>query len=124
MVALVAVVFSPVAVSWYVPSVTDVRALRGKKAQLATPSVDLGQRRARLQSSHCESERRPCGGEWLPRHLWEGWGAADCEGILGRARMCANAGAWCSQNAGLTTRAEIFPSAPSSMSQSGCLPLL
>ena len=60
MVALVAIVITLVAVSWYVPSVGDMQALRAEKAQLAASIADLEQRGGRLQISHCGPERRLC----------------------------------------------------------------
>lgn len=60
MVALVAIVVTLVAVSWYVPSVSDMQALRAQKAQLAASIADLEQRGGKLQISHCGPERRLC----------------------------------------------------------------
>ena len=60
MVALVAIVVTLVAVRWYVPSVSDMQALRTEKAQLMASIADLEQRGAKLQISHCGPERRLC----------------------------------------------------------------
>jgi hypothetical protein len=60
MVALVAIVITLLAVRWYVPSVSDMQALRVKKAQLEASIADLQQRGAKLQISHCGPERRLC----------------------------------------------------------------
>ena len=60
MVALVAIVITLVAVSWYVPSVSDMQALRTEKAQLEASIVDLEQRGGKLQISHRGPERRLC----------------------------------------------------------------
>jgi hypothetical protein len=60
MVALVAIVITLVAVSWYVPSVSDMQVLRTEKAQLTAAIADLEQRGAKLQISHCGPERRLC----------------------------------------------------------------
>lgn len=60
MVALVAIVVTLVAVSWYVPSVSDMQALRTEKAQLEVSIADLEQRGAKLKISHCGPERRLC----------------------------------------------------------------
>ena len=60
MVALVAIVITLVAVRWYVPSVSDMQALRAEKAQLEASIADLEQRGGKLQISHCGPERRLC----------------------------------------------------------------
>lgn len=60
MVALVAIVVTLVAVSWYVPSVSDMQALRTEKAQLEVSIADLEQRGGKLQISRCGPERRLC----------------------------------------------------------------
>ncbi len=60
MVALVAIVVTLVAVSWYVPSMSDMQALRTEKAQLEASIADLEQRGGKLQISHCGPERRLC----------------------------------------------------------------
>ncbi len=60
MVALVAIVITLVAVSWYVPSVSDMQALRTEKSQLEASIADLEQRGGKLQISHCGPERRLC----------------------------------------------------------------
>ena len=60
MVALVAIVVTLVAVSWYVPSTEEMQALRAKKAQLTASIADLTQRGAKLQISHCGPEKRLC----------------------------------------------------------------
>jgi len=60
LVALVAIVVTLVAVRWYVPSVSDMQALRAEKAQLTASMADLKQRGGRLQISHCGPERRLC----------------------------------------------------------------
>jgi len=60
MVALVAIVITLVAVWWYVPSVSDMQALRAEKAQLEGPIADLEQRGGKLKISHCGPERRLC----------------------------------------------------------------
>lgn len=59
-VALVAIVVTLVAVSWYVPSMSDMQALRAEKAQLEASIADLQQRGGKLQISHCGPERRLC----------------------------------------------------------------
>ena len=64
MVALATVVLSPVVVSWYVPSVMDMPALRGQKAHLKASIVDLEQRGGKQQISHCGPERRLCGDDY------------------------------------------------------------
>jgi len=45
---------------WYVPSVSDLQALRAEKAQLTASIADLKQRGGRLQISHCGPEKRLC----------------------------------------------------------------
>jgi len=60
MVALVAIVITLVAVSWYVPSMSDMQSLRAEKAQLEASIADLEQRGAKLQISRCGPERRVC----------------------------------------------------------------
>lgn len=60
MVALVAIVVTLVAVSWYVPSVADMQALRTEKSQLEASIADLEQRGGKLKISHCGPERRLC----------------------------------------------------------------
>lgn len=60
MVALVAIVVTLIAVSWYVPSVTDMQALRTEKAQLEASIADLEKRGAKLQINHCGPEKRLC----------------------------------------------------------------
>lgn len=60
MVALVAIVITLVAVRWYVPSVSDMQALRAKQAQLEASIADLERRGAKLQISRCGPERRLC----------------------------------------------------------------
>lgn len=60
MVALVAIVVTLVAVRWYVPSVSEMQALRAEKAQLETSIADLKQRGGKLKLSHCGPERRLC----------------------------------------------------------------
>ena len=60
MVALVAIVITLVAVSWYVPSISDMQSLRAEKAQLEASIADLEQRGAKLQISRCGPERRVC----------------------------------------------------------------
>jgi len=60
MVALVAIVVTLVAVRWYVPSVSDMQALRTEKSQLEASIADLEQRGAKLQISRCGPERRVC----------------------------------------------------------------
>lgn len=60
MVALVAIIVTLVAVRWYVPSVSDMQALRAEKAQLEASIADLEQRGGKLQISHCGPERRLC----------------------------------------------------------------
>jgi len=60
MVALVAIVITLIAVSWYVPSVSDMQALRTEQSQLEASIADLKQRGGKLQISHCGPERRLC----------------------------------------------------------------
>jgi len=60
MVALTAIVITLIAVSWYVPSVADMQALRTEKSQLEASIADLEQRGAKLQISHCGPQRRLC----------------------------------------------------------------
>ncbi|MGH8299750.1 MAG: hypothetical protein ACRES6_10765, partial [Steroidobacteraceae bacterium] len=48
MVALVAIVVTLVAVSWYVPSVSDMQALRAEQGRLEASIADLEQRGGRL----------------------------------------------------------------------------
>lgn len=60
MVALVAIVITLVAVSWYVPSVSDMQALRTERSHLEASIADLEQRGGKLQISHCGPERRLC----------------------------------------------------------------
>jgi hypothetical protein len=60
MVALVAIVITLIAVSWYVPSVADMQALRAEKSQLTASIADLKQRGGKLKISHCGPERRLC----------------------------------------------------------------
>jgi hypothetical protein len=60
MVALVAIVFALVAVRSYVPSVSDIQALRAEQAQLEASIAELEQRGGKQQISHCGPERRLC----------------------------------------------------------------
>jgi hypothetical protein len=50
-----------VAVAWYVPSVSDMQALRAEKSQLESSIANLlEQQGGKLQISHCGPERRLC----------------------------------------------------------------
>jgi len=60
MVALVAIVVTLVAVRWYVPSVSDMQALRTERSELEASISDLEQRGGKLQISPCGPERRLC----------------------------------------------------------------
>lgn len=60
MVALVAIVITLIAVSWYVPSVSDMQALRAEQSQLEASIADLEQRGGKLKISHCGPEHRLC----------------------------------------------------------------
>ncbi|MGH8322180.1 MAG: hypothetical protein ACRETD_00040 [Steroidobacteraceae bacterium] len=60
MVALIAIVVTLVVVSWYVPSGSDMQALRTEKGQLEASIADLEQRGGKLQIGHCGPEHRLC----------------------------------------------------------------
>ena len=60
MVALVAIVVTLLAVWAYVPSVSDLNALRAQQAQLEGSIEDLNQRGAKVVLSHCGPKRRLC----------------------------------------------------------------
>jgi hypothetical protein len=58
--ALVVIAVTLLAVWWYVPSASDMQALRSEKAQLEASIAELKQRGGRLKLSHCGPERRLC----------------------------------------------------------------